>query len=101
MKYYSREIQFQKNLEQRSLTLFSPAMPKGTVIFIQKLRLTIVLVMVTQYLLMSAVFFERFQLMPVFESVTCESLQSGYADITRYAYRYFAIDKLKPMNLWS
>ena len=39
--------------------------------------------------------------MPVFESATCESLQSGYADIIRYAHRYIAVDKMKLMNLWS
>ena len=39
--------------------------------------------------------------MPIFESVTCESLQSGYADVIRYACQYFAVDKIKPMNLWS
>ena len=39
--------------------------------------------------------FERFKLMPVFESVMCELLQSGYADIIRYAHRYFAVDKMK------
>ena len=39
--------------------------------------------------------FERFKLMPVFESVMCELLQSGYADIIRYAHRYFAVDKIK------
>ena len=30
--------------------------------------------------------FERFKLMPVFESVMCKLLQSGYADIIRYAH---------------
>ena len=39
--------------------------------------------------------------MPVFESVTCKLLQSVYADIICYAHRYFAIDRIKPMNLWS
>ena len=39
--------------------------------------------------------------MPIFESVTCESFQSGYADVIRYACQYFAVDKIKPMNLWS
>ena len=37
---------------------------------------------------------------PVFESATCESLQSGYADI-RYVHQYFAVDKIKPINFWS
>ena len=39
--------------------------------------------------------------MVVFKSVTCEFLQSGYADILCYAQQYCAIDKIKPMNLWS
>ena len=39
--------------------------------------------------------------MPIFESVTCESLQNGYADIICYAHQYFGVDKIKPMNLWS
>ena len=43
-------------MEQRSLNLFSPAIPKVTVIFIQKLLLTILLVMVTQYFLMPTAF---------------------------------------------
>ena len=41
-RFKSRRI-----MEQRSLNLFSPAMPKGTVIFTQKLLLTVLLVMVT------------------------------------------------------
>ena len=44
--------------------------------------------------------FERFKLIPVFESAKCESLQSGSADIIRYAHRYFAVSTIKPMNLW-
>ena len=39
--------------------------------------------------------------MLVFESVTYESLQSGYVDIICYTHRYFAVEKIKPMNLWS
>ena len=38
--------------------------------------------------------------MPIFESVTCESLQSGYAHIIYYTHQYFAVYKIKPMNLW-
>ena len=44
--------------------------------------------------------FERFKLIPVVESAKCESLQSGSADIIRYAHRYFAVSTIKPMNLW-
>ena len=44
---------------------------------------------------------KRLKFMVVFKSVTCEFLQSGYADILCYAQQYCAIDKIKPMNLWS
>ena len=56
VKYYSREIQFLKNHGVEVINLFSPVMPKFSVIFIQKLLLAILLVMVTQYLLMSTKF---------------------------------------------
>ena len=49
----------------------------------------------------STAFLKHSSSLPVFESVTRESLQSGYADIICYAHRYFAVDKIKPMNLWS
>ena len=39
--------------------------------------------------------------MPVFESVICELLQIGYVDIICYVHQYFAVDKIKPINLWS
>ena len=39
--------------------------------------------------------------MPVFESVMCELLQIGYVDIICYVHQYFAVDKIKPKNLWS
>ena len=39
--------------------------------------------------------------MPVFESVMCELLQIGYVDIICYVHQYFAVDRIKPKNLWS
>ena len=45
--------------------------------------------------------FERFQTMPVFKSITRDSLQTGFVDVVWYAYRYFGIENIKPMSLWS
>ena len=39
--------------------------------------------------------------MPVFKSITRISLQTGFVDVVRYAYRYFEIENIKPMSLWS
>ena len=117
-------------MEQRSLNLFSPAMPKVTVIFIQKLLLIILIsdgdkvlfdacsvlnttvwpqlndsnkdaeILSVQLTAINSIF-ERFKLIPVFKSATCESLLSGCVGIIHYAHPYFAVDKIKPMNLWS
>ena len=38
--------------------------------------------------------------MPIFESTSLESLQNGYTEFVRYAYRYFDIDNVKPADLW-
>ena len=126
LKYYSREIQFLKNHGVNIIkSIFSCYAERYC--NIQKLVLTILLVMVTQQFLVPAVFWtqlfgsswmiptmikkltftainsilERFKFMPVFESVTCESLQSGYADIIHYVYRYSTVIKINPMNLCS
>ena len=104
-------------------------MPKITVTFIQKLLLTILLVIVKSYFLKSAVFqtrlFDPSQMIPTrmkkfFLSVHCNQqhflkiqghtpfwicyvrvVSKWICDIIRYAHRYFAVDKIKLMNLWS
>ena len=38
--------------------------------------------------------------MPIFESTSFESLQNGYTEFVRYAYRYFHINIVKPADLW-
>ena len=48
--------------------------------------------------LQSTAFFEKFKLIPVFESVTCELLESGSVNIIHYTHRYFAVDKKKFLN---
>ena len=38
--------------------------------------------------------------MPMFASTSLESLQNGYTEFVRYAYRYFDIDNVKTADLW-
>ena len=45
--------------------------------------------------------FERFQIMPVFKSITHNSLQTGFVDVARHAYCYFNVENIKPVSLWS
>ena len=129
LKYYSREIQFLKNhaaeiiksilscYAERSCNLYSetttnnPICDGDTVLFdVSHVLNTTVWpqlndskkdeVLLVQFTAINSIF-ERFKLMPVFESVTCESLKGGYADTIHYAHRYFAADEIKPKNLWS
>ena len=44
--------------------------------------------------------YEKYKSMPIFESTSLESLQNGYTEFVRYAYRYFDIDNVKPADLW-
>ena len=39
--------------------------------------------------------------MPVFKSITRDSLQTGFVDVVRYTYRYFDVENIKPVSLWS
>ena len=39
--------------------------------------------------------------MPIFKSITHDSLQTGFVDVARYAYRYFNVENIKPVSLWS
>ena len=43
--------------------------------------------------------FERFQTMPVFKSITRDSLQASFVDVIRYAYQYFDVENIKPVSL--
>ena len=119
--YYSREIQFFKNHGAEMIK---------SIIFIQKLLLIILLVMVTQYFLMSAVcltqLFGPSEMIPtrmkkffLFSSLQSTAFlkdsssfpflnllrASRYKVDVRIPYAmpiiYFAVDKIKPMNLWS
>ena len=44
--------------------------------------------------------YEKYKSIPIFESISLESLQNGYTEFVRYAYRYFDIDNVKPADLW-
>ena len=130
MKYYSREIQFLKNhgaeIIKSVLSCYSksycnlysetttdnPISDGDTVLFDANSVLNTTVwsqlndsnkdeeILSVQFTAINSTF-ERFNLIPVFESVTCESLLSGCAGIIHYAHQYFAVDKIKPMNLWS
>ena len=130
LKYYSREIQFLKNHGAEIIksivsyyakrychvysetTTANPISDSDTVLFDVCCVLNTTVwpqlndfdkdeeVLSVQFTAINSIF-ERFKLMPIFESVTCKSLQNGYADIICYAHQYFGIDKIKPMNLWS
>ena len=130
MKYNSREIQFLKNhgaeivksmiscYAERYCNIYSetttdnPISDSDTVLFdVCRVLSTTVWpqlndsnknqeVHSVQFTAINSIF-ERFKVMSVFESVTCKSLQSGHEDIIRYAHRYFAVDKIKPMRFWS
>ena len=43
---------------------------------------------------------EKYKSMPIFESTSLESLQNGYTEFVHYAYRYFDIDNVKPVDFW-
>ena len=45
--------------------------------------------------------FEKFNNMEVFQPVSIDSLIDGYSDIVQYANRYFDIEHIEPMKLWS
>ena len=130
LKYYSRDIQFLKNhgaeiiksihscYAKRCGKLYSetttdnPISDDDTVLFDVYRVLNTSLwpqlndpnrdeeVLSVQFTAINSIF-ERLKFMVVFKSVTSELLQSGYADILCYAQQYCAIDKIKPMNLWS
>ena len=44
--------------------------------------------------------YEKYKSMPIFESASLESMQSGFTEFVHYAYLYFDINNVKPVDLW-
>ena len=44
---------------------------------------------------------EKYKSMPIIESASLESMQSGFTKFVHYPYLYFDINNMKPVDLWS